>query len=229
MTVPLSIIIPTLNEVQGIERTLELLQSLRHRDVEVIVVDGGSRDGTYAKIGNRADRILRARQGRAHQMNSGAKAARGEVLLFLHADCSLPEDVDRVIAGELRHTRRSWGRFDVTLSGDRRLLRVIEHFMNMRSRLTGIATGDQGIFVRRELFAASGGFPEIELMEDIAFSRRLKRFGDPLCLRERIVTSSRRWETGGVVRTMLLMWCLRLAYFLGAKPAVLARLYEQAR
>jgi rSAM/selenodomain-associated transferase 2 len=229
VTVPLSIIIPTLNEVQGIERTLELLQSLRRRGVEVIVVDGGSRDGTSAKIGNRADRILRARQGRAHQMNSGAEAARGEVLLFLHADCSLPEDVDLLIAGELRRTRRSWGRFDVTLSADHWLLRVIEHFMNMRSRLTGIATGDQGIFVRRELFAASGGFPEIELMEDIAFSRRLKRFGDPLCLRERIVTSSRRWETGGVLRTMLLMWCLRLAYFLGAKPAVLARLYEHAR
>ncbi|MFW5909267.1 MAG: TIGR04283 family arsenosugar biosynthesis glycosyltransferase, partial [Thiohalospira sp.] len=160
----------------------------------------------------------------------GAEAARAPVLLFLHADTRPPADGDRLLLAGLARSGRRWGRFDVRLSGaDRhRLLRVVGALMNARSRLTGIATGDQGLFVERAAFAAVGGFPEQPLMEDIALSAALKaRCGRPLCLRVRVRTSSRRWEDNGVVRTILLMWGLRLRYWLGADPAVLAARYKQ--
>ncbi len=221
----LSIIIPCLNEAEGIAGTLETLQPLRHRGVEVIVVDGGSSDGTVAQAAPWADQVLTAARGRAVQMNAGAACAQGEILLFLHADCRPPEEADGLIINGLSRERKSWGRFDVRIDGKHPLLRAIEALMSLRSRLTGIATGDQGLFVTRSLFEAAGRYPEIALMEDIALSRRLKRFGAPLNLRHVIVTSGRRWEKHGVLRTILLMWRLRLYYWLGADPKELALRY----
>lgn len=222
----LSIIIPTLDEAEGIAATLAALQPLRARGCEVIVADGGSADGTAELARPLADTVVAAPRGRASQQNAGAAAATGDVLLFLHADTRLPADADRLVLNGLGRTGRGWGRFDVRLTGRHPLLRVIERMMGIRSRLTGIATGDQAIFVRRDWFRDVGGFPGIPLMEDVALSGTLKRRGRPLCLRAAVVTSSRRWESRGVWRTMLLMWRLRLAYALGADPAALAERYR---
>jgi rSAM/selenodomain-associated transferase 2 len=223
--VDLSIIVPALNEEAGIVAALQALSPLRARSAEVIVVDGGSRDRTAALARPLCDTLIAAPRGRATQMNAGAGVARGEVLLFLHADTRLPEHADRSITDGLERSGRMWGRFDVRIEGRHPLFPLIAAMMNLRSRLTGIATGDQAIFVATAAFAAIGGFPEIPLMEDIEMSRRLKRLGRPLCLAERALTSGRRWEKHGVMRTILTMWLLRLAYFFGAEPAKLARAY----
>jgi rSAM/selenodomain-associated transferase 2 len=209
----------------NIVAALEALASLRTHGVEVIVADGGSSDQTAALARPLADRVIEAPRGRASQMNAGAALARGGILVFLHADTRLPVDADRLILGGLARSGRAWGRFDVRIEGAHPLFPVIAFFMNARSRLTGIATGDQAMFVSRGAFAAVGGFPNIALMEDITLARNLKRVSRPLCLRARVTTSGRRWEKRGVVRTILLMWRLRLAYFFGAKPESLARRY----
>ncbi len=224
MSKQLSIIIPTLNEADHIEATLRPLQALRQQGHELIVTDGGSTDATVALATPLCDRVIHAPKGRARQMNAGARHACGNYLLFLHADTFLPENAAALISSALQTAR--WGRFDVKLSGRPRLLRIIEFMMNLRSRLSGIATGDQAIFLRRDLFEEISGYPEIELMEDIELSRRLKRHGRPACLKERVFTSSRRWEENGIIKTMLLMWRLRLAYFLGARPERLNRHYH---
>jgi len=225
----LSIVIPALNEAENIQVTLQTLTSARARGTEVIVVDGGSTDGTAAAAAALADQVLAAPQGRATQLNAGAAVATGDTLLFLHADCCAPAAVDLVLAAAVGSQRLAWGRFDVRIQSRRRALSVVASMMNLRSRLSGIATGDQGIFVTRALFDRVGGFPVQPLMEDIALSRALKRVVAPHCLREKIVTSGRRWEQRGVARTILLMWHMRLAYFLGADPADLAPRYEQVR
>ena len=225
MAPQISIIIPVLNEAGCISRTLSALQLLRAAGHEVVVVDGGSEDDTIALCQPLSDHVIRAPRGRSRQMNAGAQAAAGEIFLFLHADTCLPRSADRLIIDGLKRHGKHWGRFDVRLSGTQPLLRIVECLMNWRSRLTGFATGDQGIFVKRKLFEAVGGFPDIDLMEDIALSRILKRFGPPLCLRERVMTSSRRWEKNGVLRTVLLMWRLRIYYALGLDPRHLARWY----
>ncbi|MGE5640414.1 MAG: TIGR04283 family arsenosugar biosynthesis glycosyltransferase [Clostridia bacterium] len=218
----LSIVIPCLDEAQRIGPALEALAPLRARGHEVIVVDGGSSDGTAAIARGRCDAVLSAPRGRAAQMNAGAAAATGDVLVFLHADTVLPGGAEKEILRGIEN--HSWGRFDVDIEGRHPLLKVVAFMMNARSRLSGIATGDQAIFVRREAFA---GFPPIELMEDIAFSAAMKkRRGPPACLRARVRTSGRRWEARGVLRTILLMWRLRLAFALGAPPERLRRLYE---
>jgi len=218
--VRLSIIVPVLDEAARIRRALELLAPLRARGHEVIVVDGGSGDGSRELAAPLADRVIQAPRGRARQMNAGAAAASGDALLFLHADTCLPEGADALIFRSLE--KYAWGRFDVRIESPHPMLRMVGFAMNLRSRLTGIATGDQAMFVRRDAFH---GFPEIALMEDIAFSKAMKRQSPPACLRERAVTSGRRWEQHGVLRTILLMWRLRLAYFLGAAPDELARRY----
>jgi rSAM/selenodomain-associated transferase 2 len=223
----LSIIIPCLNETDGIAEALAALAPLRARGTEVIVVDGGSRDDTAGRAAPLADLVIASPRGRALQMNAGAARARGEILVFLHADTRLPESADALIVDGLTRSRRGWGRFDVTIAGRHPLLGLVARLMNLRSRLTGIATGDQAIFVTKSLFMAAGGYPEIALMEDVELSKRLKRFGPPLCLKHRLTTSGRRWEKRGVLRTILLMWRLRLAYWLGADPGKLAIRYDR--
>jgi rSAM/selenodomain-associated transferase 2 len=191
----------------------------------VIVVDGGSRDATIQRARLRADRVIPAPRGRALQMNAGAAKATGDVLLFLHADTRLPRDADHVLLNGLERSGRAWGRFNVKIEGRSPLLILVGWLMGLRSRVTGIATGDQAIFVRRDAFQAAGGFPEIPLMEDIALCKQLKRVSAPLCLSERVITSGRRWEQNGVLNTIVLMWRLRLAYFFGADPKELAEQY----
>lgn len=224
----LSIVVPCLNEAAAIASTLARLQPMRQRGVEIVVVDGGSSDDTPGLAAPFADRVVTAIRGRASQMNAGAAAARGSVLLFLHADCKLPADADRHINNGLAASGRRWGRFDVAFEGHNPCMRVVAFMMNHRSRLTGIATGDQGIFIERDLFLAHGGFPVIPLMEDIALCGRLKA-NPPLCLPDRIMTSARRWEQRGILRTIWLMWRLRSAYYFGADPAKLASRYDSVR
>jgi rSAM/selenodomain-associated transferase 2 len=226
--VSLSIVIPVLDEEAEIADALTALAPLRARGVETIVVDGGSRDRTVALAGPLADRVIAAPRGRAAQMNAGAAATAGDILLFLHADTRLPAEADRLVLDGLARSGRQWGRFDVRISGRHPLLPVVAALMNIRSLLTGIATGDQAMFVKRDLFERIGGFPAIPLMEDVALSGELNRMSAPLCLTPHAVTSGRRWEQRGVIRTILLMWRLRLAYSLGAAPARLARLYGYA-
>jgi rSAM/selenodomain-associated transferase 2 len=219
-----SVIIPVLNEADIIREALSRLQPLRSQGIEIVVADGGSTDGSPNLAREFVSSIVRAPKGRAAQMNAGASVATGGYLLFLHIDTRLPENALLALT-KVFESQTAWGRFDVRLSGNRPLLRIVETLMNWRSRLTGIATGDQAIFVRRDIFERIGGFPEIPLMEDIALSERLKRIASPACLLERVITSSRRWEQNGTVRTILLMWKLRLLYFLGTNPAKLAAAY----
>jgi rSAM/selenodomain-associated transferase 2 len=221
----LSIIIPVLDEGEAIAPALDALADLRSLGSEVIVVDGGSRDATIQRARLRADRVISAPCGRALQMNAGAAKASGDVLLFLHADTRLPNAAEHVILDGLERSGRAWGRFDIKIEGRSPLLLIVGWLMSLRSRITGIATGDQAMFVRRDAFEAAGRFAEIPLMEDVALSKRLKRLSRPLCVRERVVSSGRRWEENGVLATIMLMWRLRLAYFLGADPEELARRY----
>ena len=223
--VTVSIILPVLDEAEGIAGRLATLEPLRHRGAEAILVDGGSADATLAHAAGRCDTLLVAPRGRAAQMNAGAARARGDILLFLHADTRLPDGALEAIADGLKTSGRAWGRFDVEIEGRSPLLPLVGAMMNLRSRLTGIATGDQAIFVRRADFERAGRFPEIPLMEDIALSRALRRIGPPLCLRERVRTSGRRWDRNGALRTILLMWRLRVAFYFGADPQELARRY----
>jgi rSAM/selenodomain-associated transferase 2 len=218
--VKLSVVIPTLDEADRIARALEALAPLRANGHEVIVADGGSADGTRDIALALADRVIGAPRGRARQMNAGAAAASGDALVFLHADTRLPPHADEDVIRALQE--RAWGRFDVRIEGHSPMLPMIAFFMSLRSRLSGIATGDQAIFVRR---AAFPGFPEIALMEDVAFSKSMKQRSAPACLRQTVLTSGRRWERNGVIHTVLLMWRLRLAYFFGASPDELARQY----
>lgn len=220
----LSVVIPALNEAAHIGDLLSDLGPARAAGAELILVDGGSSDGTLARAVPFVERVLLAPRGRASQMNAGARVALGDVLWFLHADTRLPPEAPLVLLS-VCEAGATWGRFDVRLSGRSPILRLVEGAMNLRSRLTGIATGDQGIFVTHAAFERAGCFPEIPLMEDIALSKALRRLGRPACLKTRIQTSSRRWEERGALRTILLMWRLRLGYALGVDPQRLARLY----
>jgi rSAM/selenodomain-associated transferase 2 len=224
----LSIIIPVLNEGEAVAPALDALADLRALGTEIVVVDGGSRDATVQRARVRADQVVASARGRALQMNAGAATAAGDVLLFLHIDTRLPADAEHVVLNGLERSGRAWGRFDVDIDGAHPLLPLVAALMRVRSRVTGIATGDQAMFVRRDVFEAAGGFPAMPLMEDVALSKRLKRVSRPLCLRERVVTSGRRWQQHGVLRTIMLMWRLRVCYFLGADPQELARRYDDA-
>ncbi len=228
MTSPgsVTIVMPVLNEAVSLEGFLQSLQPLREEGVEVILADGASQDGTVEIATPLVDQVLSAPRGRARQMNVGAQVARGDILLFLHADTHLPQGAITTITTQLAQSKKAWGRFDVQIVGQPFMLKVIAAMMNLRSRLSGIATGDQAIFVRREDFVAIGGFPDQPLMEDIEISKRLKRRSSPLCIRERVKTSGRRWEKYGVWRTIFLMWRLRLLYWLGYSAEKIARAYK---
>ena len=223
----ISIIIPVLDEAGSIGATLSAARrACAGTDAEILVVDGGSGDATRSLAAEDADRVVDGLRGRARQMNAGAAVAKGDILLFLHADTLLPADSITAIAAGLTRTDACWGRFDVRISGRSAMLPVVAWCMNLRSRASGIATGDQAIFVRRAVFEAVGGFADQPLMEDIVMSQRLKRLAPPCCLRECVLTSGRRWERNGVWRTILLMWSLRLRFWLGAAPEALQRAYR---
>jgi rSAM/selenodomain-associated transferase 2 len=227
MTPPrMTVVMPTLNEAPHIVANLQALRTARQRGVEVITADGGSTDRTEVLARPWADAVITSPRGRARQMNQGAARARGDTLLFLHADTRLPSDAFDAIDAALRDPRVSWGRFDVLIAGEAPMLKVVAAMMNLRSRATGIATGDQALFVRREVFQRIGGFPEQPLMEDIEISKRLRKLGRPACLRQRVTTSGRRWERNGVWRTIVLMWCLRGLYWIGMPAERLARMYR---
>lgn len=222
----LCIVVPVLDEASRLGPFLGKLQALRKRGVRLVIVDGGSSDASVEIARELADIVFQAPRGRASQMNAGAAACRSDALLFLHADTELPEDGDQLVLDALAHGAH-WGRFDVRIDDPRATFRFVESLMNVRSRFSGIATGDQTLFVRRDHFESIGGFPEIALMEDIALSRALKRHGRPACLRARVVTSARRWNQYGIWRTIALMWWLRASYFLGVDPTRLALVYER--
>ena len=225
----LSIILPVLDEAPNITSALTAVAPFRARGAEVIVVDGGSRDRTMELAAPHADRVIGAPRGRAAQMNAGAAVARGDVLLFLHADTRLPLEADRLVLDGLSGPVWRWGRFDVRIEGRSPLLMLVGSLMNWRSLVTGIATGDQAMFITRAAFEKAGGFPVIALMEDIALSKKLLRASRPLNLRAKVITSPRRWLKHGVARTIWLMWRLRLAYFFGTDPATLAQRYGYAQ
>lgn len=220
----MSIIIPVLNEEDTVVSTLLHLQDARKHGHQVIVVDGGSHDDTVARTHGLVDQILKSKCGRAFQMNTGAEHADDEVLIFLHADTVLPDKGCTMVAHVIENGGQ-WGRFDVRLSGKSWLFRVIEKMMNWRSCLTSIATGDQAIFVRKSLFWEVGGYPGIPLMEDIVLSRKLRNHSKPVCLKACVTTSSRKWESNGILRTVFLMWRLRLMYSLGVPADKLAKQY----
>ena len=224
-----SFIIPTLNEEAVIRKTLECLQAERANGHEVVLVDGGSQDQTIALAQEYVDYTIQSAPGRSVQMNRGATVSQGDILCFLHADTLTPKNCAAVIEEAIAKTGRPWGRFDVRLSGSHCAFRIIETMINVRSRLSGIATGDQGIFVQRAFFEQLGGFPVMLLMEDVQFSKQAKVRSRPVCLSQHLVTSSRRWEQNGIFKTIWLMWRLRLAFYLGADPYQLAQRYRNTR
>lgn len=222
----LSVVVPALNEAEGIAATLEPLQSARAAgDVEVLVVDGGSEDDTAAIAARHADQVVSTSRGRARQMNAGADAASGDYLLFLHADTRLTPSILQLLLFTLQSDAPVWARFDVRLDGDEWMFRVVETLMNVRSRLTSIATGDQAVVVRRQTFEELGGYADIPIMEDIEFSARIRRVARPMCMRTRVSTSARRWQSHGILRTIVLMWFMRAAYACGVSPSKLKSMY----
>lgn len=226
----LSIIIPVLNEADGLPSLLEHLEEVRGRGTEVIVVDGGSEDDSWQAASRAGVQVIRSERGRARQMNAGAAVAQGDILLFLHADTLLPPSAEQAIENVIQRAgginENAWGRFDVRISGRSMLLPVVAGLMNWRSCLTGIATGDQAMFMTRRAFDSVGGFPDQPLMEDVELSKRLRSLSGPRCLTDRVVTSGRRWEAHGVWSAIWLMWRLRWAYWRGTDAAELARLYR---
>ena len=226
MKAPLiSVIIPALNEARTLASTLIPLQSLRQQDIEIILVDGGSSDSTLEIAKPLVDTVLESQQGRALQMNAGAASAKGDLLLFLHADTQLPSEAFSALRSLLQQQAGFWGRFDVTADSNRWIYRLVTRMMNLRSCITQVATGDQAIFIHRSLFLKSGGYPEIPLMEDIAISKKLRKLQRPVCLRNKAVISTRYWQNHGVVQSIFRMWRLRLVYFFGASPHRLVRQY----
>tara|TARA_R110002072_G_scaffold94299_3_gene208445 strand:+ start:8959 stop:9633 length:675 start_codon:yes stop_codon:yes gene_type:complete len=222
----ISIIVPILNEAAQLPELLEHLLACKRASCEVILVDGGSTDQSPEQAEALGFSVVRSKKGRALQMNTGAKFASGDILLFLHADTRLPENSDQIIKQAFEDTRSDWGRFNVTISGRAFMFKVIAWFMNHRSRLSSIVTGDQAIFIRKNLFEKMGGFPVQALMEDIEFSKRLKRISKPVALRVKVITSGRRWEQKGIWNTIYLMWSLRFSYWRGVSAEELAAKYR---
>ena len=219
-----SIIIPVLNEEKSIKALLQQLQIYREQGHEVIVVDGGSHDKTVSISKPLVDKLLSSKPGRALQMNLGANQSNNEVLWFLHADTLIPNSAIEQIQNDL--CKKDWGRFDIKLSGSNFLFRIIEVLINLRSCFFAIATGDQGIFVRRKIFDSIDGYKNIPLMEDVELSKNLKKLSRPVCIHKELITSSRRWEKKGILKTVFLMWRIRFLYWLGVPSSTLARLYR---
>ncbi len=222
----LSIIIPVFNDAVALNHLAPDLRSLRDKGHQIIIVDGGSTDDSFLVANSIADLVITTEKGRAIQMNEGAKFAKSELLWFLHADSKIPEKADQsIISSCQNNVKACWGRFDINLYNSAFSFQIIAALMNLRSRMTGVATGDQAIFVSRNLFSAIGGYQNIPLMEDIALSKSLKQYAKPVCLKQQVLTSTRRWEHRGLIKTVVLMWVLRLSYFFGANPDDLHRLY----
>ena len=226
MTNKLSIIVPILNESAQLPDLLEHLSLWKQAGCEVILVDGDSADQSPERAEAEGFKVLRSERGRALQMNAGASEACGDCLLFLHADTRLPKNADQLILRTIQEAAADWGRFNVRITGRSFMFKVIAWFMNHRSRLSSIVTGDQGIFIRKQLFEQIGGFPVQPLMEDIEFSKRLKLIAKPVALKEKVITSGRRWEQRGIWSTICLMWRLRFAYWRGANINELAAKYR---
>ena len=222
--IPVSIIIPVLNEEGSIKSLLQQLQTYRQQGHEIIVVDGGSTDKTVSLSELLSDKVITSESGRATQMNNGAAHSENDILWFLHADTLISDKAIEKIQQALN--KNDWGRFNVKLSGSNILFRLIEKMMNVRSCLTGIATGDQGIFVKKHVFNVVNGYPDIPLMEDIEISKKLKLISRPICIKEILTTSSRRWEEKGILSTVLLMWKFRLLYWMGVSADKLAAQYK---
>ena len=231
MTSAVTIVVPVLNEIDVLA---DVQSHISDGDFEqIIIVDGGSTDGSWEWLqehwhDGQQYLAMQAPAGRARQMNAGAKVAKGDVLVFLHADSHLPDNAKQLVSS-IEHGPYWWGRFNVRFSSQFWLMRMIAWFMNQRSKLTAIATGDQAMFMRRIAYDQVGGFDQIALMEDIAMSQKLKKLSRPLCISKTVLTSARRWEENGVGRTVLSMWALRLAYFFGVSPDRLAQLYKHIR
>lgn len=215
---------PVLNEASGIDHSLQTLLKTLQARWQVVVCDGGSVDATLERLAAYPVQVVKAQAGRAVQMNAGAGCATGPLLVFLHGDTRLPNHFNQLMEAFL-DSDFEWGRFDVTLDNPRWPFRMIAWFMNQRSAITGVCTGDQTLFMRRDFFQRMGGYAELPLMEDVEFSLRARVQARPLRIRVPVVTSSRRWSRHGVVRTILLMWWLRLAYRLGVSPQRLQRWY----
>ncbi len=233
MSIGLSVIMICLNEGDNVRRSLQALSGWRERGAEIIVVDGGSRDDTIAQVTPLADGVIETPKGRAHQLNAGAAVARGRILMFLHADTLAPTDGDLIVQQAIAPpttlyspTSLAWGRFDVRIQGQSLWLGLVATLMNLRSRLTGIATGDQALFMTREAFDMVGGFAQQPLMEDIEICKQLRQLSKPICLRDKVITAGRRWDTKGVWRTIFLMWSLRWRYWRGESAESIAQDYQ---
>ncbi|HYX38451.1 MAG TPA: TIGR04283 family arsenosugar biosynthesis glycosyltransferase [Oligoflexus sp.] len=221
-----SVIIPMLNEAATLSLVMDHWKALQQSGAEVLVVDGGSTDGSMERVQQAGFKVLSSARGRARQMNTGAQMAQGDIMLFLHADTQPPPQSLTAMGQGLMLSQLVWGRFDVQVEGRAWMFPIIGFFINLRSRLSGIATGDQGIFVRREAFLQISGFPDQPLMEDVEISKRLLSLSRPLCLKQKMRTSGRRWETRGVWRTIFLMWRLRWAYWRGASAQDLIKAWR---
>jgi len=224
----LSVIVPMLNEAPSIATTLEAIR-IGAPDAEIIVVDGGSTDSSIEAARPRCDFVMAAARGRALQMNAGATRASGDALVFVHADTIVPMSFTRDIAAALANPEVVGGRFDVRLDDNHPVCALIGALISFRSRISRTGTGDQAIFVRKQIFDALGGFPDMPICEDLDFARRMKRAGRVACLRSKVTTSARRWRSGGIVRTVLRMWTIRLLYLAGVPPDRLARMYRDVR
>lgn len=220
----IAVIIPVLNEAQQLDELILRVNSLQSNGARVVIVDGGSNDGTIEQLQQTKIELISSEKGRAKQMNKGWRSVQAESYWFLHADCQPPNSALADIQNTLNNRQR-WGRFNVSLSGRSPMFRIIEFMMNWRSCLTQVATGDQGIFVEARLLEEIDGIPDIPLMEDIALSKQLRKHSRGACIKSPMIVSSRRWEKSGIVRMTVLMWWLRLRYFLGANPAELYKSY----
>ena len=221
----ISIIIPVFNEAEIIEDSL--LRLRENSDIEIIVVDGGSQDNTVTLAQNLGVKVVTSpHPGRANQMNFGASVATGDILLFLHIDTRLPPNFPRIIRAILSEEKIIAGAFQLAINSEKKSLKIIEAMVNLRSHLFSLPYGDQAIFLKASTFQNHGGFPPLPIMEDFVLMRQLKRQGKIKIAVEKVLTSSRRWDSLGVWRTTLINQLIIIGYFLGISPTKLQKLYR---